>query len=295
MLVTVLFVKEEPLAERPDGQVWPLLLRVLGLLPGIAIGVVIAGVAAGLVGGVGGMVASVFVAGDMALLVGVGLAGGVAIGGTIVAGVWASVVIAAEGRRYPSFTWWVVNRLLFMAAVVSIQGFALYFLQDVLHIPNAGEATGQLMAVVGVFTLLAALPSGWLGDLIGRRALLGFSGVGAAVGTFFLFLSSSITSVYVSGCIIGVSAGVFISTNWAMGTTLVPEAEAGRYLGISNLAGAGAGMIGSGMGGLLADYFNRSSPGLGYVVVFAIYSVCFLLSAVVVRGIGKEPAAVALS
>jgi len=288
MLVTVLCVKEEPLTESPDEPIWPLLLRVLGLLLGIALGVVVAGVAGGVVGGIGGLVAWAFAGKEVALLVGVGLAGGVAIIGAIIAGVWASVSIAAEARRYPSFTWWVVNRLLFMAAVGSIQGFALYFLQDVLKIPNAGTVTGQLMAVVGVFTLLTALPSGWLADRFGNRALLIFAGIGAAFGTLLLFLSANIIMVYVSGCIIGLSAGVFMTTNWALGTDLVPKREAGRYLGISNLAGAGAGMIGTGVGGPLADYFNRSSPGLGYMVVFAIYCACFLLSAAVISRIGEE-------
>ena len=69
--------------------------------------------------------------------------------------------------------------------------------------------------------------------------------------------------------------------NWALGTDLVPAEEAGRFLGISNLAGAGAGIVASGMGGPLADYFNRSQAGLGYQVVFAIFGLCFLLSTAV--------------
>ncbi len=68
----------------------------------------------------------------------------------------------------------------------------------------------------------------------------------------------------------------------------MPPEEAGRYLGISNLAGAGAGVVGAGIGGPLADFFNMSSPGLGYLVVFAIYGVCFLLSSVTLLKV-REP------
>ena len=39
---------------------------------------------------------------------------------------------------------------------------------------------------------------------------------------------------------------ISLATSWALGTSLVPPEEAGRYLGISNLAGAGAGMVGTG-------------------------------------------------
>ena len=74
-----------------------------------------------------------------------------------------------------------------------------------------------------------------------------------------------------------------MTANWAMGTNLVPSKEAGRYLGISNLAGAGAGMIGSGIGGPVADYLNQSTPGLGYFVIFATYAVLFALSVVSLR------------
>ena len=49
------------------------------------------------------------------------------------------------------------------------------------------------------------------------------------------------------------ATGLFMTANWALGTDLVPAGEAGRYLGVSNLAGAGAGIVGAGIGGLVAD------------------------------------------
>jgi MFS family permease len=77
---------------------------------------------------------------------------------------------------------------------------------------------------------------------------------------------------------------VFFTTNWALGTDVVPKDEAGRYLGISNLAGAGAGAVGAYIGGPIADYFTvrfPEQPGLGYLLVFAIYAALFFLSTVV--------------
>ena len=212
---------------------------------------------------------------------------------SVLAGVWASVSIGGDARSHPSFTWWVTNRLLFLTAVGSLQGFALYFLQDVVRIDNAPEVTGRLMMMVGTFTLLSTLPSGYLADRIGRRKLLAGAGLGAGVGTLLLILSPDLVGVLVSGCIIGIATGVFFTTNWALGTDLVPPGEAGRYLGISNLAGAGAGIVGAGIGGPLADFFNRRTDGLGYLVVFAIYCVCFLVSAVVVLWVreAREPEA----
>jgi hypothetical protein len=71
-----------------------------------------------------------------------------------------------------------------------------------------------------------------------------------------------------------------------MGITLMPwQEEAGRYLGISNLAGAGAGIVGTGIGGPVADTLNAVAPGMGYFVLFGTYGVLFLLSVVSLRGI----------
>jgi MFS family permease len=72
-----------------------------------------------------------------------------------------------------------------------------------------------------------------------------------------------------------------MTANWALGTDLVPPGEAGRYLGISNLAGAGAGIIGAGIGGLVADAINHYYMGLGYFAIFAAYALLFALSSVV--------------
>jgi len=117
------------------------------------------------------------------------------------------------------------------------------------------------------------------------------SGLIAAAGTILLLFATSLPLVIVSGCIIGMGAGTFMATNWALGTDLVPPQEAGRYLGISNLAGAGAGIVGAGIGGPMADFFNALRPGLGYLVIFAVYAALFLLSVAALSGV-KETAKV---
>ncbi len=281
MLITVFTVHETPLREAPAGSLHRPLLRVLGLLLGVVLGVVAGLLVGGVGGGLAGLVTWALAGESQAWLVGVGLGGLLAIVTAIVAGVWVAVHLAADARHYPSFTWWVVNRLLYLAAIGAVQGFALYYVADVLQVPNPAAITGQLMAVVGVLLLLAALPSGFLADRFDRRLIVGVAGLVAATGIVILLLSDSVAMVMAAGCLIGVATGVFMTVNWALGTDLVPPAEAGRFLGISNLAGAGAGIVASGMGGPLADYINRTSPGLGYQVVFGIFGVCFLLSAAV--------------
>ena len=84
-----------------------------------------------------------------------GLAGMVV---SIVVGVYVTawVGIGRDASRQRSFIWWVINRLFFLAAIGSIQGFAQYYLVDVLHVPNPAAATTSLMALAGV-----SLASNW--------------------------------------------------------------------------------------------------------------------------------------
>jgi len=60
MLITVIFVKETPLQEKPTTSFWPPMVRVLGMLGGLLAGGLPDWWAAGLVGGLAGLVTRIF-------------------------------------------------------------------------------------------------------------------------------------------------------------------------------------------------------------------------------------------
>jgi len=227
----------------------------------------------------------------------VGLGGVVTMVVAVIAGVWsgALVTLGQDARRQSGFTWWVVNRLLFLAAATSFQGFLPFFLMYTFRVSaeEAASMNGTLMTIIGLFIMLAAFAGGWVSDRFGKRPTVGVSGVIAAVGAALaltVIWLPNMTIIYAAGVIIGLGAGLFMTANWALGTDLVPAEEAGRYLGISNLAGAGAGMIGKGIGGPIADYLNGYLPGLGYFAIFASYAILFLASAVSLKWIRRSSA-----
>jgi MFS family permease len=290
-LITIIFVKETPLQEKPATPFWPPMVRVLGMLGGIIIGAVTGLIGGGLVGGLTGLITLIFTEKATALSVGVGVGGAVAMIVAVVAGVWAGCLgtLGKEARQQSSFVWWIVNRLMFLAAATSIQGSIFYFVMYAFKLSNeeASSMTGSLTSIIGIFIVVTALASGWISDLIGRTRLVALSGIVAAVGNVLLLITiwvPNLTIVYIAGTIIGLATGLFMTANWALGTDLVPAGEAGRYLGVSNLAGAGAGIIGAGIGGLVADYINHYYMGLGYFAVFAAYAVLFALSTVTLLG-----------
>ncbi len=299
MLLTILFVHEQPLREKPAGSMREPMLRVLGMLAGIGVGAAAGFAAGGLVGGLAGLVAWPLAGPKTAQMIGVGVGGLFAMLVAVGVGVWSGALatLGNDARRQSSFTWWVVNRLLFLAAVTSIQGFAPYFLMSAFGVERGAaiQMTANLFLVVGVFTIASALPGGWLADKIGSRMLTRLAGVVAMLGTCVLLSTTLVPNLplmYVAGSIIGLATGIFMTANWALGTELAPRQEAGRFLGVSNLAGAGAGMIGAGIGGLVADALNRVQPGMGYFAIFACYAVLFLGSAIILGRVRGEATSV---
>jgi len=202
-------------------------------------------------------------------------------------GVWASIRISIGGQGSgdnTSFTWWVINRLAFLVGATNLGSFVLYFLQERFsNLEGAAAAgpTAMLVMFVGVAILISSIPAGWLTDKFGRKPVCAFSGVLATVGTVVVVASVNMTMLYIGGLLVGVAIGIFYSASWALGTTMVPKSEAGRYLGIQNLAGAGAGAIGAYIGGPIGD-------GVGFTVLIGIFGLLFLISTLALFGIKEK-------
>jgi Na+/melibiose symporter-like transporter len=181
-------------------------------------------------------------------------------------------------RRYPDYAWLLVSRLLILLGVYVVQSFAQYYIRDWLGLDNAAEVTGNLMFAIGLTLILLVFPAGLLSDRMGRRRLNIASGAMAAVGISLLVLVRDLTALYAFGAVIGMATGIFLSVNWAWATDLIPPAEAGKYLGLSNLATAGAGAT-SRLAGPVIDGLNALRPGeyWGYPAVFVLAAASTLL------------------
>lgn len=221
----------------------------------------------------------------------VGLVGLICMALSVFVGVFlgASVGIGKEAVNHRSFIWWIVNRLLILAAVTGVRDYAQYYLRDVLKVANPASANTKLLVMIAAFLVPATLIGGKLGDRFGRKRILLFSALISTAGTVLLLTSQSMLMVYLSGGIVGLGYGFFMACSWALGTDLAPADKSGKYLGISNLAGAGAGIVGTGIGGPMADSLNAITSGLGYIVIYAIYAGLMLVSILVLTRV-KETA-----
>jgi len=190
-------------------------------------------------------------------------------------------------RRYRGYARLLVSRYCVFLGSYSVQSFGLYYFRDALHMTDPVGATGSMMAVVGLSITLVTLPAGILSERWGRKGLSLAACAIAAVGMGSLLIARSMTALLVLGSAIGLGMGIFASVNWAWATDLVPPAEAGKYLGLSNLATAGSAATARLLGPVvdLVNAHHAGSHHAGYSMLFLIAAIAALVGLVILIGV----------
>jgi MFS family permease len=204
---------------------------------------------------------------------------------------------AISRQRDPDYIWLIVSRLFILGGMGIVTNFVLYYFQYVLFKgqPNAdveaNQLLGSMLIIVGGMICIVSIPAGILSDRWGRKPFTALGGILAAVGAVaFIFVRNrvvlavgplALTDLLLAGMFLGIGVGLFNSVNWAWATDLVPDKEAARYLGISNLATGGSQILGF-LGGVVLDIFSRAQLGdLGYTVTFVLGALWLLVGVVV--------------
>ena len=196
-----------------------------------------------------------------------------------------------DWKKHRSFAWLIISRLFFLVAIYGIQTFAQYYVRDVLAIANPVKLTGDLLATITVALVLFALTGGWLGDRFGYRFMSLVASVFGAIGCFLLLWARTPGTLLAYGTILGMGIGLFLTANWALANALAPSEETGKFMGLTNLATAGAGAIGR-LEGPFIDLLNNAHPGRwwGYSGLFLLGTASILVSAVLLIKISpKKP------
>ena len=192
--------------------------------------------------------------------------------------------------RENSSYWWVIGeRGLFLLGIYGVQAFAQYYLQDVLRVPDPPRQTGDLLATLTISLVILVLIGGWLVDKYGAKRILYAGSFLAAAGMLIMMPVRSMPGLLASGAVLGAGIGLFLTANWALANKLAPVREAGKYLGLSNLATAGAGALAR-LEGPALDWLNLLWPGrwVGYTLLFIFGAVCMLLSVLLLRRVKEN-------
>jgi MFS family permease len=189
-------------------------------------------------------------------------------------------------RENAAYWWLIAERLLFLVGIYGVQAFAQYYLQDVLRVPDPPRQTGDLLAALTVTLVLLVLIGGWLTDRYGAKTILVAGSLISAGGMLLMLFATDMRGLMIFGSILGAGIGLFLTANWALANSLAPGAEAGKYLGLTNLATAGSAALAR-LEGPALDWLNAAWPGawVGYKGLFLFGAVCMVLSVFLLRRI----------
>ena len=178
----------------------------------------------------------------------------------------------------------IIARFAFLLGVYGIQTFAQYFVQDVLKAADPPKLTGDLLAAIAVSLIIFALLGGWLGDRVGHIRMHYVAGGIATLGSLLMLFARTPLTLLIFGSVFGIGIGLFLTANWALASLLAPPGDAGKYLGLTNIATAGSAAVGRLLGPLI-DLANNARPGenLGYTGLFLFGAVCALASIFLIR------------
>jgi len=221
----------------------------------------------------------------------------------------AIVTTFARPLRYPKFLWLMSSRLLILMGLVGVQSFVFFYFSNVFFHNDRNDtitASYTLQGLVIVAAFLISWPAARASDRFGRRpfilvgGLLGAAGVLMLVFSHFQLLPSQLVEplartlkvpplaaqATLVGVLIGIGYGLFFSVDWAFIQDVIPANEAGLFMGFSNIATAGSGIIARFIGGFLLDPFNHGPKVLGlpggFPVIFSVFSASLLVGALLI-------------
>jgi MFS family permease len=199
---------------------------------------------------------------------------------------WIAVVREAWGSdilRQRNFLLIVASRLLILMGGTMLINFSPLFLMRTLGIEQHATFAPNLMliAAVVVGNAIAVIPAGRIGDRIGRRPVVWAACLMAATGMALCATASGNGTLPLQGILgaglFGTGMGSFLSVDWALLTSVVPGASGGRYMGISNVATAMAGVFSIATGGPLLDAVDAGAFGNGARAAFLLAVVYLIL------------------
>jgi MFS family permease len=191
-------------------------------------------------------------------------------------------------KASPGYVRFLACRLLFVMPLTTLQVFGLFFFRDVAGVANPAAVVGNFVLYSGIAMLATVYLAGRLSDRFGRRPIGLISGIIGALGIGLLFFLDRSSAVFVAAAVLmGVGFGGLMSSNWALAVDLVPKDEAGKYIGLTNLATAGGSALAR-LHGPMIDFFNARSFGLGYTAMLMSSFVAIITSSALLWGIKKR-------
>ncbi len=208
---------------------------------------------------------------------------------------WITIARSAWGTdilRERSFVLLVVSRLCFLAGINVLLLFYVLFLERALGFGSNEKAlwVPLINLVVGLCAATATIPSGVASNRFGRKPLIYLACLVGGTGLAVISSAPSIEVVALGATLMGIAAGTFMAVDWALMTDIIPKASSGRYMGISNVAVALAGLVAGMLAGPIIDIVGGpAETGDGPRAAFMAGVVLYVLAAVFLWRVDPRP------
>jgi len=176
----------------------------------------------------------------------------------------------------------ILSRFFYLVGIYGFQSFAQYFIRDKFPEQDPIVFTQFVMGSFVIVLIIFSLLAGSLSDRFGRKRLQILSSIIGAIGAVLLIFASTPAQLLIFGAFMGIGLGIFLSTNWAFANDMAPKDDAGKYIGLTNIATAGSAAVAR-LEGPMTDWLNNAAPGQwwGWTALFAVSALLMLVSAVV--------------
>ncbi|KAK7113209.1 uncharacterized protein [Littorina saxatilis] len=186
------------------------------------------------------------------------------------------------------FRWVFITRFLMQQGVATITGFLEYWLDDMMQLPRCWTAATSVALLLLPLLFSAAFSSivfGVLSDRTGKRkAIVAGAAILMGAGSLCNAFLSGQSAYFVAVCVsflIGIGFGAFQSVDFALVMDVLPEErEKAKDIAVWHQALVLPQALATPVGGLILDLFERVNCqiGLGYIILFLVTAVYFMLS-----------------
>jgi MFS family permease len=200
---------------------------------------------------------------------------------------WLSIARETWGTdvlKERSYVWLVASRLFFLMAGGILFAYVVIYLKNVFGYgeSEAGAVNVAMLVVVVIGNLIAVVPASRASDRIGRKPVIYFACLVGAVGVAITAFAPHVAVAIAGAGLFGMSAGMFLSVDWALMTDIIPRISAGRYMGLSNVATGSAPLFAAAAGGIVLDVSTKLAgdaiaPRAAFLVAVALYGISALL------------------
>lgn len=197
-----------------------------------------------------------------------------------------SYSVSLKGKSH--FILFLVASFLVFTGWNTLSAHALYYFNDVVKIADPLSVTANLVIAMGVGMIVVVYFAGFLTDKIGRKPVVVGSGFIGALGVVVLYFSTNYWQVLISGTLLGMCAGAWLSSQWALAVDLVGQGEEAKYLGLANMSIAGAGAAARLIGPLI-DTLNAKQTNFGYEIMLLACFIYFIAGSVMLMRVNISP------